>query len=125
MRRSRRGTPFPTGLFKSREFLRKVEVALSDGVVGKCAVPPAVRPHLVRVVDARTRQELAKAVIGVNTDKCRIAAVKGSLLSGKGSVASAIILPKLEGRRLRCIGAGNGAKLKKVKAAKGLRAAHA
>ena len=125
MRRSRRGTPFPTGLFKSREFLQKVEVALRGGVARKGVMLHASRPNLVRVVDARTKQELAKAVVGEDTGKCRIVEVKEALRSGKGSYASAVVLPKAEVRRVRCLGVGDGARRKKRKAAKGLRAARA
>ena len=58
-------TPFPTGLFKSEGFLRKVEAAMRGGRRKK--VVRLVKPdgvQVVTIVDARTGKVVAKEVAG-------------------------------------------------------------
>lgn len=58
-------TPFPTGLFKSEGFLRKVEAAMRSGRCRK--VVRLVKPNgvqVVTIVDARTGKVVAKEVVG-------------------------------------------------------------
>ena len=66
------GTPFPTGLFKSRLFLIKVRKALDDGV-GRLDMLPSARAPFVRVSGVRT----AKDVSGCGVKMSKAKAAKG------------------------------------------------
>ena len=76
MRRGKKGTPFPTGLFKSREFLQKVEKALSDGMIDR-GMSPSADFQVVRVRDVRTRNGKSltkvKVMVGDKIGSCYIA----------------------------------------------------
>ena len=79
MRKDSSRTTFPTGMFKRRAFLRKVEKALDDGV--ELAPPPPA--HKAGAIRLRTRSALNRQ-ISLSTALARKSTPRVHLLSCPG-----------------------------------------
>lgn len=124
MRRSKRGTPFPTGLFKSPAFLERVAEMLDEGAPSSAT---AMTRSGVTVKKIMPKVALAKAKgsgfveVIIDGKSCGRVAV-----GGKGAVASAVVLPKTEGRPSGVLRVTGGVAAGKVrKSLRGYRAAKA
>ena len=91
MGRNTKGTPFPTGLFKSKAFLRKVEEAMAgDGRIPKINTGKPFGPQVVTIVDSRSGRSVAKVVAGGKAGAAKMVCVDGVALPVAGKKKSGL-----------------------------------
>ena len=90
MSRNLKRTPFPTGLFKSRAFLRKVEAAMvGDVKTPKIDTGKRFDPQIVAIVDSRGKC-VAKMIAGGKAAGVRGVCEDGVAVSVAGKAKSGL-----------------------------------